>query len=211
MIKAHLPPDGTFIDIGANIGSFTLVAAKIAKRGEVHAFEPSAHHFARLSNNVALNHFSNVHLNRQGLSDKPGTATLFLPNAKGAMNNSGAASLYSSGSDMQVREDIELITLDDYVSSHGIERIDVIKIDIEGAEYDALKGARNTLRKLRPIVLAELDLDSLKKAGCDPDEVLNFWKALDYDVARLENSGEGIPIKSRNDLRLHQNLICRPL
>lgn len=213
MIKKHLPPDGTFIDIGANIGSFTLVAAKIARRGEVHAFEPSVHHFSRLSRNVELNNFRNVHLNRKGLSDKTETATLFLPSMKGEMNNSGAASLYSSDAaeDMQLKEEIELISLDDYVANQKIDRIDLIKIDIEGAEYGALKGSRKTLERLRPIVLMELDLDNLKRAGCEPGQILEFWKELGYDVGRIENSGDIIPIRSMSDLKLHQNLMCHPL
>src|SRR5690242_19193095 len=60
ILKRRLPVDGIFIDIGANIGTFTLVAARQASRGQVHAFEPSARHFARLARNIELNRFSNV-------------------------------------------------------------------------------------------------------------------------------------------------------
>ncbi|NNM82138.1 MAG: FkbM family methyltransferase [Burkholderiales bacterium] len=213
MIRKKLPSDGVFIDIGANIGSFTLVAAKIAQHGQVHAFEPSAHHFSRLSKNVAMNDFGNVSLNRKGLSDQRGSATLFLPSMKGEMNNSGAASLFSCSSEEinQVREDIELVRLDDYVSEKGIERIDLVKIDIEGAEFDALKGSWSVLSRFRPIVLMELDLDNLKRAGCAPEEILSFWEKLNYQVFRIENSGESIPIRNIGDLKLHQNLICRPM
>ena len=213
MIRKKLPSDGVFIDIGANIGSFTLVAAKIAQHGEVHAFEPSAHHFFRLSKNVAMNGFGNVSLNRTGLSDQRGSATLFLPCLKGEMNNSGAASLYSCGTEenSQAREDIDLVRLDDYVSEKGIERIDLVKIDIEGAEFNALKGSRSALSEFRPIVLMELDLENLKRAGCAPEEILSFWENLKYEVSRVENSGDLIPIRNAGDLKLHQNLICCPM
>lgn len=213
LIKKHLSPDGVFIDIGANIGSFTLVAAKIARRGKIHAFEPSAHHFSRLSENIALNGFDNVTLNMKGLNDRARTATLFLPRTQGRMNNSGAASLYSTDmdNDLQVTEEIELILLDDYVSSHCIDRVDLVKIDIEGAEFNALKGAINTLEKFRPIVLMELDLYSLEKAGCSPAEILDFWKGMNYLAGRIEVSGETIPIRGEKDLTPHQNLMCCPL
>lgn len=212
LIKRHLPPDGIFIDIGANIGSFTLVAARIAPRGKVHAFEPSDHHFRRLSNNVALNHFGNVALNKLGLSDKTESATLFLPSLSGEMNNSGAASLYSANNapGMQVTEQVQLIALDDYVQKNGINRIDLIKIDIEGAEFDALKGSIETLKRFRPIVLMELDMDNMQRAACSPNEILDFWRALNYRVGRIRNSGETTPINDASDLAPHQNLMCQP-
>lgn len=213
LIKRYLPPDGIFIDIGANIGSFTLVAARIATRGEVHAFEPSDHHFSRLSRNVALNHFENVALNKKGLDDKTGYATLFLPKLNGEMNNSGAASLYTSAdaSSTQVTEEVELILLDDYVRTNGIDRIDLIKIDIEGAEFNALKGSIETLQRFRPIVLMELDRDNLERAGCEPDAILGFWHDLNYRVSRIMNNGEIVPIIGETDLAHHQNLMCQPL
>lgn len=211
LIKRHLPEDGTFLDIGANIGSFTLVGARVAKRGRVHSFEPSDHHFRRLSHNVALNGFGNVTLNKLGLSDQPGSATLFLPSVSGQMNNSGAASLYAaSAPGAQVTEEVALVTLDDYVRDHGISRIDLIKIDIEGAEFIALRGARATLEKFRPIVLMEMDKDSMQRACCKAEDILEFWRALGYTVGRIANSGEIIPITGVADLLHHQNLMCSP-
>ena len=212
LIKQHLPPDGIFIDIGANIGSFTLVAARIAPRGKVHAFEPSDHHFTRLSKNVGLNHFENVVLNKQGLNDKTECATLFLPSLSGEMNNSGAASLYSSTDvpGMQVTEEVELITLDDYVQANKINQVDLIKIDIEGAEFNALKGSIETLKRFRPIVLMELDLDNMQRAQCSPNEILDFWHTLNYRVGKIKDSGKSIPINSAADLIQHQNLMCQP-
>lgn len=211
-IRAHLPRDGVFIDVGANIGSFTLVGARVAEVGHVHAFEPSGHHHARLSHNVALNGFTNVTLNQQGLHDQPGSATLFLPRAEGEVNNSGAASLYRDAArdGKQVVEEVALIRLDDYVADKGVSRVDVIKIDIEGAEYSALKGAMNTLRRFRPLVLMELDRDNLLRAGCTADDILGFWQALGFQVARIDNHGDATPIHSEADLGPHQNLLCQP-
>lgn len=213
LIKRHLPNDGIFIDIGANIGSFTLVAARIASQGKVHAFEPSDHHFKRLSRNVALNDFNNVVLNKKGLNDEVGFATLFLPNLSGEINNSGAASLYSStnASDIQVTENVELIPLDDYIHEHGVDRIDLIKIDIEGAEFNALRGSLATLQRFRPIVLMELDRDNLERAACKPNDILDFWHTLNYRISRIKCDGETVPINSEADLTQHQNLMCLPL
>lgn len=210
ILKRRLPIDGIFIDIGANIGTFTLVAANQASRGQVHAFEPSAHHFARLARNVELNHFSNIVLNRKGLYDQQGEAILFLPSRLGEMNNSGAASLYPGNEARQVSEAISLVRLDDYIQDKNIGRVDIIKIDIEGAEIKALNGAKGTLIRLRPLVLMELDLDNLSRAQCSPREVLEFWKSLNYEVSIIRTTGETILVKDANELGSHQNLECHP-
>lgn len=213
LLKRYLPADGVFIDIGANIGTFTLVAARAAFRGQIHAFEPSGHHFGRLSRNVALNRFDNVTLNQKGLYDQPGEATLFLPSRAGEMNNSGAASLYTSPAEKeaQVSEAIVLVRLDDYVRAQNITRIDIIKIDIEGAEIKALNGARETIAHLRPLVFMELDRDNLAKAGCGPNEVLEFWESMNYGTSIILVTGNTVPVRSAEELGLHQNLECRPL
>jgi FkbM family methyltransferase len=213
LVKRHLPVDGVFFDVGANIGTFTLVAAHKAFRGQVHAFEPSAHHFARLARNVALNRFENVVLNQRGLYDQPGEATLFLPSQAGEMNNSGAASLYTFRSEevKQVSEAVSLMRLDDYIRNLNIQRVDIIKIDIEGAEIKALEGARDTIMRFRPLVLMEVDLDNLARADCSPDQVLELWKSLNYEVSIIHMTEKAIPVKSRRELGPHQNLECRPL
>ena len=213
LLKRHLPVDGIFVDVGANIGTFTLVAAHRAFRGQVHAFEPSAYHFARLARNVTLNRFENVVLNQKGLYDQPGEATLFLPSQAGEMNNSGAASLYTPGGEeaRQVSEAVSLVRLDDYIRNLDIPRLDIIKIDIEGAEVKALEGARETIMRFRPLVFMELDLNNLTRAGCSPDEVLEIWKSLNYEVSIILVAGETIPVKSVDEFGPHQNLECRPL
>jgi FkbM family methyltransferase len=213
LLKRQLPVNGVFIDIGANIGTFTLVAARRALHGQVHAFEPSAHHFARLARNVDLNHFENVFLNQKGLYDQPGEAILFLPSQAGEMNNSGAASLYTCETEgaAQVSEGVSLIRLDDYIRDRNIERVDIIKIDIEGAEIKALEGARETITRFRPLVFMELDLGNLARAGQSPDEVLDLWKSLNYEVFIILVTGKTIQVNNSKELGPHQNLECRPL
>ncbi len=210
LLKHYLPVNGIFIDVGANIGTFTLVAAHQARQGQVHAFEPSAHHFARLARNVELNHFSNVVLNQKGLYDQQGEAVLFLPSRAGEMNNSGAASLYPASEARQVSESISLVRLDDYIRDKNLERVDIIKIDIEGAEIKALNGAKESLMRLRPLVLMELDLDNLSRANCSPKEVFDFWKSLNYEISIIRVTGETVPVRNPEEFGPHQNLECRP-
>ncbi len=210
-LKATLPEDGVFIDIGANVGTFTLVGAKRAPRGEVHAFEPSAYHFKRLADNIARNGFRNVQLNQLGLFDEATEATLYLPLARGEMSNTGAASMFKVegvAAPLDQQETIRLMRLDDYVTARNLNRLDIIKIDIEGAELNALRGAVETLRRFRPLVLMEVDLDNLSRAGSTPVEVLEFWHDLNYRVKRINASGSGTPIAAAEDLKPHQNIMC---
>jgi len=200
-----------FIDIGANVGTFTLVGAKRAPRGEVHAFEPSAYHFKRLADNIARNGFRNVQLNQLGLFDEATEATLYLPLARGEMSNTGAASMFKVegvAAPLDQQETIRLMRLDDYVTARNLNRLDIIKIDIEGAELNALRGAVGTLRRFRPLVLMEVDLDNLSRAGSTPVEVLEFWHDLNYRVKRIDGSGSGTPIAAAEDLKPHQNIMC---
>lgn len=214
-LKRLLPKDGVFIDCGANIGSFTLVAAKLARQGQVHAFEPSRHHIERLAHNISLNAFGNVKLMLVGLSDQPGEAQLFVPVATGEMLNTGGASLFEgdavAGSLPWIPEPVKLIRLDDYIQDKGISRVDVVKIDIEGAELRALRGASRMLDKFRPQVLMEIDRENLTRAGESVEEVLSFWQDRSYEVMPLAGAEAGRAIKDPKFFVKHQNVLCAPL
>jgi FkbM family methyltransferase len=210
-LRRLLPRDGVFVDIGANIGSFTLVAAHHARNGTVHAFEPSTYHLDRLRHNIRLNGFTNISVIPYGLSNRTGTATLHLPNAASGMSNTGAASLYDPGQSdgVYVSETVQLIRLDDYWHSLDAPRLDLIKIDVEGAEPAALAGGRRVISELRPPVIMEVDLENLRRADCTATEILNFWRTLDYRVDRIEHGGRLVPITEVTDLQPHQNILCQ--
>jgi len=211
LISTYLPRNGVFIDVGANIGSMTLLGAKVAAAGHVYAFEPSDHHSDRLAHNLKLNGFVNVTLVRKGVHERSGVALLYRPRTDHTVNNSGAASLYQNAdwkADLAT-DQIHLTTLDDYVEEQGIARIDLVKIDIEGCEHHALRGGQRTLSRFRPRVLMELDQANLQRAGCSSDDILGFWSNLNYRVWSIGYSGELTPIRTARDLNPHQNLLCQ--
>ncbi len=141
VISDHLPEGGVFMDIGANVGFFTLLAARrVGKGGQVHAFEPEPRTYAALRRNIALNRLTNVTAWQLALSDTAGTATLF-PHAGG---NSGAASLRpleNSGPPVAV----ELDTYDRLAAERGLPVPSLIKIDVEGAETKVIRGMTQLL------------------------------------------------------------------
>ena len=128
-----------FIDIGANIGWFTLVAAHaLSGRGQVHSFEPDPAHLAKLRANVSANHLENVTINSCALSDRNGDARLYL-NAVNRGDNSLLPSIERSGSTL-----VRLQWLDDY-DGLSRERPLIVKLDVQGSEIDVLTGARTLL------------------------------------------------------------------
>ena len=216
VLKDHLSTDSVFIDVGANIGSFSLVAAKILSKGtgQVIAFEPSEYHVERLAGNIKLNGFENISLNRLGLSDTAGKHALYVPRSGSGLTNTGGATIFrdeDTPSEKLVMEEVELVRLDDFAAEHGITHVDVMKLDIEGAELRALKGSLRLLTRLRPTVLMEFDLENASRSGDSFDELFSFWSGIDYQVWKIAHTGELTRIDSSKDLDAHQNLLCSPV
>jgi FkbM family methyltransferase len=155
-----LLPGDTVVDVGANIGLWAMGAARrLGTTGQLHAFEPEPGNYARLVRNLKLNQLEQVHHNQLALSDQEGGVTFFA-----AQNgNSGMGGLSArEGVDRAIR--VECTTLERYCERQGIERIDFIKLDIEGAEQSALLGATRFLAAPDgPALMFEAD-DSLAAA-----------------------------------------------
>ena len=125
----------TVIDVGANVGFFTLLAAKLVeKEGTVLAFEPEPTSFSLLSGSVLRNNFSNVKLSQKCVSDIDGRRTLYLSSTR----HRGMHSIIRDSGGTSVT--VPSTRLDTEVSRLGIDHVDLLKIDVEGAELEVLKG-----------------------------------------------------------------------
>lgn len=155
VIKALLRPGTIFFDIGAHVGQYTLTASSlVGETGQVHSFEPDPDTFRWLAANTRLNGLRNVHLNQLGVCDDNSTKQLFLATAHDVGSNSLSPPSNYSGKSFAVH----CTTLNDYVHMNYIPRIDVMKMDIEGAEYSALIGTSEILRrKDKPTLLIEFE------------------------------------------------------
>jgi len=165
MVLRWLKPGNVFIDAGAAVGWFTLLAASIVgKHGKVIAFEPNPDRLRMLIKSVKLNGFTNVSCSEKALSDIDGDA------------------LIGGRADGEVlsREDSKGITirttaLDTFLQSNGISKVDLIKIDIEGLELKALKGMRKTIRSNPHIkIICETHPKLLLKHGATKDKLLEY-------------------------------------
>lgn len=141
--------DVSFIDIGANVGQHTLFMSR--RVATVLAFEPGDEAAAQLEGNLQLNGIENVKLVRVALGSKTGTAEL----GSGFPGNNGSRSLHWS-LDASKNITVPVRRGDDEFQQHGISRVDIIKMDVEGHEREVLTGIRQTLWRDRPIVLFEL-------------------------------------------------------
>lgn len=163
-------PGMTVVDAGANVGQYTLLAARrVGPGGRVHSFEPVPGTFARLEDHLRDNRLDNVHANRSALWHE--AAELRLGLDVGSEGNAGAYSVGAAAADVVA----PAVAFDLYAEQRAIDRVDLVKMDIEGAEWHALQGMRETLRRDRPILLMEVNREACESVGYDPGE---FWKLL---------------------------------
>ena len=210
MLGRLLRPEHLVVDVGANVGVVTLFAAKRVLHGAVHAFEPSSEHLRRLRRNLALNDLTNVVVNAVALSNRRGRARLFVPQAGDGLVNTGGTTLFSGVPGTTPEDEIDTLPLDEYVAEAGLGRLDVIKLDVEGAELDVLEGAGDTLERFRPVVLMEVGRPSLAAAGREVGDVLRFWHRRRYRIGRIGYQGEAIAVSVEGDLGPHQDIACWP-
>jgi FkbM family methyltransferase len=174
-------------DVGANIGYYSLHwALRMAPGGTIHAFEPVPSTFAWFVRNIALNGLDAViRPNAIGLGDAPGVVSLFLPEFLG----SGAASIKDLHPDEGTRRvEVKLDTLDNYFSASGLDRLDLIKVDVEGAELLVLRGGRETIAKHRPMIFLELLRKWSRPFGYHPNDVIQMLTGMGYRCTTFDNS-----------------------
>ena len=152
-----LQPGMTFFDVGANIGLFSLAAGEKLReyRSALYAFEPCALTYTNLKANLLKNKLTAVQAIHAALSDQTGEANLYInASLKDALNSLEDPSY--SDAEVVGREVVQTITLDDFVVRENIARVDVMKVDVEGAELQVFRGGRKLLeRPDAPLILYE--------------------------------------------------------
>ena len=164
LVLQHLQPGSVFLDVGANIGYYTVLAgAAVGERGLVIAYEPDGENFRLLESNIALNELTNVQPFKAALGDHPGRSSIYL-----SQDNKGNHRLFDDGDGRRTTA-VEIVHGDEHVA-RITERLDFIKIDTEGYEAHILKGLRGMIMANR----AHLGM------------VIEFWP---YGLRRAHTSG----------------------
>lgn len=172
--------EGDFLDVGANIGFYTLLFCQ-QNSGTAYAFEPLSVNREQLRRNLSLNGVDNCQVFASGLSDTQEETTLYYHPC-----NRGAGGTVPSGPGFQslMREEDATFAPLDEVSGLS-ETVSLVKIDVEGHELAVVRGARETLRRQKPTILIELHPDRLEKRGQSVDTLLRELFELGYDGVTL--------------------------
>jgi FkbM family methyltransferase len=174
LLKQVIRSGDLIIDVGANRGNFTMVAASLTgPAGHVVAFEPQPSMVAKIRRGLDNNRVRHVTVYQMGLSDAEGQLTLNVPAV-----NSGEASFGPLGYKDQRSIAVSVGRGDDVLKSHAAPRL--IKIDVEGFEIPVLRGFRETIQRAKPIIVTEVVASHLERCGYSRKELFESLKQLGY-------------------------------
>ncbi|OQB73292.1 MAG: hypothetical protein BWX89_01026 [candidate division TA06 bacterium ADurb.Bin131] len=216
-LRGNYEPDCTFLverlikngdtvfDIGGNFGWYTCYFAKyVGDNGKVYTFEPTDT-VMELEKNVLLNGYSDrVVINRAACGNEEGFTKLFVPSKLGTAFASLRPHPYEDNQRFYQIE-VPIRKLDDYCKLNHVEKIDFIKLDIEGGELLALKGAEKVLREISPIILLEIQQYHTKLFGYMPVDLLYYLEGFGYTVFEIDSKEFGV-LKQLKDFDQSSNI-----
>jgi FkbM family methyltransferase len=191
-------PGDIVVDAGAHVGYYTAIASRlVGDRGKVYAFEPDPANFDLLRKNVQVNGLTNVVIEQKALSDRKGTIKLFL-----APENKGDHRIYQPQGEARPSVDVEAVRLDEYLQGRE-RRIDVLKMDTQGAEGVILEGMTRLLAGPAdgPTIFMEFYPYTLKGLGTDAGDLLKRLESYGYKFYNIHPIGQqGPKVTSRESL-----------
>lgn len=183
--KHYVRESKVIIDVGANFGFYSLLSAGINPNAKIYAFEPSPYILKSFTRNIELNLFRNIHLQSLGVGDKDGKFKLFVSDD----DNTGMSSLVDRGEYSRYTVDVSVVTLDGFTRSNSIDTVDLVKIDVEGNEFNVLIGMNEILKVYKPAIFIELLNDTLKNFGHDIQVIFDYLTELGYLCYEFDKYG----------------------
>ncbi|MDX6615649.1 MAG: hypothetical protein QOD60_740 [Solirubrobacterales bacterium] len=201
-VDRALQPGMVFVDGGANLGVYTVIASNaVGDGGRVLSFEPGNDAYERLSVNVAANTATNVSARQAALSDSSGLAPLYH-----TAGHSVSYSLAPDDAGDTSSEQVKTVTIDEVMAEEGLDRLDFVKLDVEGSEELALRGAAESLTRFRPVVMFETLSEAAISSDLSRDGAWNYLADLDYEFFIVDQGGKLIPATQPRE----GNNIARP-
>jgi len=190
--KTIIPRDGVVIDVGAHAGQYARMFADIAADGQVLSFEPGS--YARSILKRAVWRHRNISIFPCALGRAPAELILRMPVKKSGsygygLSHTGKISQQATG--RYLEETVPVVTLDSVVREQGLQRVDFIKADIEGAEFEMLAGAQETLRRFQPVLFIEFTAEMLARFDTTMDEAWAFLQSFGYVMSQMRHDGHG--------------------
>jgi FkbM family methyltransferase len=210
-LSSFLARDMVVLDVGAHQGEISIFCAKRVPEGRVIAVEPMSAHFARLTRNVEANDLDNVDLRRVALGFTAQELEIYVAPGRflDGTRNEGMATLYPDSDRSQRVERVPVRTLDEMAAEWRLDRLDVIKIDVEGSELDVLNGGSRIIERFRPVLLIEVDDTNLARAGHSSSSILDWVEVRGFKAFNLSRDG-ALSSFSRAKGQSTRNIVCRP-
>lgn len=205
LLKRIVKPNNVFVDLGANIGYFSLLVAHISPTSSVISFEPVTDLYQRMNDNIALNRIKNIKTVNAAVGEINEEKELFVS----AADNLGMSSFHKPENYSGNKDKVEVVTLDDWSKIAGLSQIDIIKLDIEGSELAALRGMKEILKEQKPVLIVEINPETLSRFGLTPYRIsdflsdLNFQGFLILEHGRLRNLSDSEINYTINVLFIH--------
>lgn len=213
MMKQRVTESSVIFDIGANVGVWTVMMSKICNAAHIHSFEPAPITFDLLQKNVNLNECRNVMLNNMAASNSSGVAEFEVPPG---VSIYGRVRPKKQSDEVDQRflnpniYEVKCKRLSDYCLEHNIEKIDFMKIDVEGFELDVLMGMEELFaeHKIGAIYIETME-DNHLRMGSSYREFLDFFGRFDYKIYTLGNDGSALSERQPDQVVEHNHL-CIP-
>ncbi len=213
-IHSYLKPGMTFVDVGSYVGEHCVRASRIVgDRGRVYAFEPIPATFEVLMRNIYSNRLRNVLCERIALSDRCGEAAYehrLYPDGSGLARVAENHEINKINPVLWTRT-VNTMSLDEYARKKDLLAIDLLKLDVEGAELKVLRGSRGILSSFGPALVFEFDTRLMATYDFRPTDVLSFLSALGYRLFLLRTEAPGLvftPFQLPRGLDMRANLIA---
>ena len=205
LVERLLEPGMVVVDVGAHVGYYTLLAAKqVGPKGKVYAFEPESANYALLEENIGLNGYQNIVTIKSAVSSRSGSSTLYLT----ALDN-GRHSTYHHDLPENGSEVVKATTLDAFLEGEEWPRVDLVKMDVEGAEEDVFQGMERLLRESEDLkIVMEFNPRLLENAEVDPRLFLQMPAARGFKVYCIDDKEGLLSLKTLDTSALVSRLLA---
>ena len=205
LFERLIKPGMVIVDVGAHVGYYSLLAARlVGPAGKVYSFEPDPDNHSLLLKNIEYNGYHNIRVANYAISNRLGSATLY-----NTALDSGRHSIYQHGLPQRGTVTVDTMPMDTFLEGEGWPRIDLVKIDVEGAELDVLKGMEQLIGRSREInLIIEFNPRLLEDAGVDPHGFLDTPRAWSFTTYCINEKNGAAPLEGNDVAALTNRLLA---
>lgn len=190
----NITDNSVFFDIGAHHGFYSMLANQLISSGSIHSFEPSPFHFSILEKNT--NKHERTKANNTAIHNENGNFVLQESNkGTSTMNDDFLKNSQLTHKEQYKKTEIQTITLDDYCNKKNLKP-NIIKLDVEGNEFNSLSGGKSTLERIQPVIIIEIV--PFQELDRNYTEAISLLKRLGYTPFKIDEQGDLISVKNIN-------------